>query len=140
MIEKLCEAHPVDMVVGLLLVVIIILSFGKGVGPLLGSLLKKIFGKGGDTEVNVHVGETMPEKLITPLVSPVVICDPEKCPAHKAEYERSLRNEDEIKKLWQAHVDLGREIRTKLGSIDSGIADVRVDIAKLHPLPGGKRT
>ena len=122
MLEKLCEkvfgeANLNTIMLTLLFIVIFIQALGKGGGKLLVELLKRLVGHGGVT-VEVNQAKESPCKG-DPKNCPAHACsvDPSLCPAHQAEFERSLRNESEIKELWSAHTDLRKELGGKLDSL-----------------------
>ena len=122
MLEKLCEkvfgeANLNTIMLTLLFIVIFIQALGKGGGKLLVELLKRLLGHGGVT-VEVNQAKESPCKG-DPKKCPAHACsvDPSLCPAHQAEFERSLRNESEIKELWSAHTDLRKELGGKLDSL-----------------------
>ena len=122
MLEKLCEkvfgeANLNTVILTLLFIVIFIQALGKGGGKLLVELLKRLVGHG---TVTVEVNEAKdPPCKGDPRNCPAHECsvDPSLCPSHQAEYERSLRNESEIKELWTAHTDLRKELGAKLDSL-----------------------
>jgi len=121
MLDKLCEvfveANLNTVILTFLFLVIFIQALGKGGGKVLVELLKRLLGHGGVT-VEVNQAKESPCKG-DPKNCPAHASsvDPSLCPAHQAEYERSLRNEKEIKDLWIAQEELRKELSSKLDSL-----------------------
>lgn len=98
----------IDTVVG------VVAGFALNVG-LVGLLLKsKVLSFGG--------AATSTTKCLTPA----------DCPAHMAEYERSLRNKTDIANLDNQFGTFKTKIYEKLDNIETLIAEVRLKIAELH--------
>lgn len=108
MITRLCEPEQLIIIVLVLLVSLLVVSSGKGLGGFVNMLFKRLGGKGA--EVTVNVGEEMVnhDDLGGPYCS---LINPDKCPDHKAEHERSRKNEANIDKLFAVISDLKKEIR-----------------------------
>ena len=122
MLDKLCEKVFVEanlntVILTFLFLVIFIQALGKGGGKVLVELLKRLLGHGGVT-VEVNQAKESPCKG-DPKNCPAHASsvNPSLCPAHQAEYERSLRNEKEIKDLWTAQEELRKELSSKLDSL-----------------------
>jgi hypothetical protein len=92
-----------------IILTILLLGIGVGIGKKAIPFLQDILGKGQVT-VNVEHEEGRPERL----------CIPENCPDHKAEQQRSLRNELAIRELWDQYGKLREEIMGKLDKIAQG--------------------
>jgi hypothetical protein len=108
MITRLCEPEHLAIIILVLLVALLVVSSGKGLGALIGTLFKRLGGKGA--EVTVNVGEDMAKHDGTDAPH-CPFTDPNKCPDHKAEHERSMKNESNIEKLFTAISDVKKEIR-----------------------------
>ena len=114
----------------ILYIVIVLLISALGGGPVLkalfGSILK-IFGHGGG-EVNVNIANPGPTatggvmgRVPKECEGCNLLVDPSKCVMHQSEHERSLRNEEEIKKLWDTYGNLRKEM-------NEGFKETRVTI------------
>lgn len=128
MLDKLCANHEMNLVVLALLLALLVTSLGKGAGKLLALALKKILG---GTEVNISLdaaGKGADKEC------PVLI-DPALCPDHKAEKERSLRNETSIVALWEANTALGSEIRGKLDQVQQGTQKILLAMVSAKLIP-----
>jgi hypothetical protein len=99
-----------------IILTILLLGIGVGIGKKLIPLLQEIFGK-SQTQFNVNLGEQS-ERTGRKL------CIPESCPDHKAEKERSLRNETEIERIWAQFGLLRTELLTKLQNIENGNQEI----------------
>ena len=53
MVNFLCETNHLLIIIGVLLAALIVLGSGKGIGTLLGPLIKKLTGKGDGVTVNI---------------------------------------------------------------------------------------
>ena len=114
----------------ILYIVIALLISALGGGPVLKALFNavlKVFGKGG-SEVNVSFANPGPTntgdvmgRVPKECEGCGLLVDPSKCVMHTAEHERSLRNEAEIRKLWDNFGDLRKEMNT-------GFKETRVTI------------
>ncbi len=106
MIEKLCAGHETEI---LLLLVILVISIGKGAGILLLRLLKSFFGHGevnvnlemSDREVMAGDRQAMAGDRLLMAGDRAVLSGhacriPEDCPKHGEESLRSLQNQKEI--------------------------------------------
>jgi hypothetical protein len=109
MINRLCDPEHLAIIILVLLVALLVVGGGKGIGKLLGPILKKIFG--GGTEVTLNLGGEMAKKSRECETCGLVV-DPRNCPLHEAEHERSKRNEEEINKLWEHYGKMGEEMRS----------------------------
>jgi len=106
MFEKLCAGHEMEI---LLLIVILVISIGKGAGVLLLQLLKKMIGReeltinvgahdresmAGDRQAMAQDREAMSVDRAILAGQPCLI--PENCPKHGEENLRSLQNQKDI--------------------------------------------
>ena len=123
---ELCEPRQLLLIIGVLFVVIIAISAGKGLGALLVPLLKKFLGKG---EVNVIVGAGGKGEAPSG-IAPCLI-DPKNCTAHQAEYERSEENKAKIAKLDGEFHQFKDKFFTKLEVIEGGVGEIKIAMAKL---------
>lgn len=134
MFKELFAGHETTII---LIIVIFLISIGKGSGVLLVQLLKRVIGKG--PEVNFNMGRMDDEmdrhegKMKT-LIAQGDHCliDPTKCVACPAEHERSEENKSKIEKLDREFEQFKSSFFVKLGSIESGISEIKVSIAKFH--------
>ena len=101
-----------------ILLTLLLLAIGIGLGKYLGPLLRDFFGKG---TVNVNIEE---ERRDGDRHHGEKICIPDNCPDHKAEKERSIRNEAEIKLIWAQFGVLRTELMGKLGNIEDGTQQI----------------
>lgn len=108
MAASLFEPGHLIIIVLVLLVSLLVVSSGKEFGGLVNTLVKRLWGKG--SEVTVNVGEDMVNHDDLG-GSHYALLNPEKCPDHKAEHERSRKNEANIDKLFAVISDLKKEIR-----------------------------
>ena len=107
--EKLCEAHHLIIIIIVLLLALIFIGAGKGLGGLLGPVLKRLMGK--ETEVNINIGEEMKLSDNEKRAASCPLVDPQKCTAHQAEHERSMENQNNIEKLFGCISELKEEVR-----------------------------
>jgi hypothetical protein len=137
MLEKLCEPHYLVIVV--LVIAIIALGVGKGLGNILGPLFKKVLGKEG---VNINIGGGEMGKNEGTKAPSCSFVDPNKCPDHKAEHERSMRNEDGIRELVSDLKATRIQLFGKLDGIEGVLTDIKVALATLvvksEYQPGGR--
>jgi hypothetical protein len=103
------------IVIGVLAIVIILLGAGKGLGSIARRWL--IGGKSDDEGDRCIIDPSL------------------KCPDHRAEKERSLRNEKEISQLWEKYNELmgmmTKEIRNMGAQVGQGIATLHANQLKL---------
>ncbi len=120
------EIHHLILIIVALVAALILVGGGKGLGKLVGPVMKKLIGK--EAEVTVNIGGDMAGASKKDQPCGFMI-NPKYCPAHEAEHERSIRNEETNEKQWQAIKELGKEI-------NAGIAQLQKDqaegIASLH--------
>lgn len=126
---KLCEPHHLIIIILVLLVALISTGAGKGVGSLLGPIIKRIFGKG---EVTVNVGQMGEEMGRHSEKGEFCAIDPKNCRAHQAEYDRSQRNKDDIAQLKQSFEIFKTKFFEKLESIEAGITEIKIGMVRLQ--------
>jgi hypothetical protein len=120
------DEHHLILIILVLLCVVILISTGKGLGTLVNALIKKIFGAGKEVTVNINEqGEAVTAK------EGVKICkfSPDQCMEHRAEYERSKRNQDDIRSLKTEFGEFKTAFFRKLETIESGVNDIKVSLA-----------
>jgi hypothetical protein len=83
-----CEAQHLWLVIATLFIALVAMAGGKTLSGLVTPVLKRVLNKGPEVNVNFGGNSAMPEKKM---------CDPEDCPAHQAENQRSLQNQKEIR-------------------------------------------
>lgn len=127
MFERFCEPHHLVIIIIAMVIAFIALGGGKGLGSILGPLFKKVLGKG---EVNINLGGDMGKNEGTKAPSCLVV-DPAKCPDHKAEHERSIRNEDGIRELVTDLKATRGQLFGKLEAIENSVNEINVAVAKL---------
>lgn len=110
MLDGICSSREIDIIVIVLLVALILSALGKGAGKFLSQALSKFLG--GET-TTINIGANGKKKA----ESCFALIDPEKCPAHAAEKERSLRNEREI-------ADLSKRLNEIHSEINKGLKDI----------------
>jgi hypothetical protein len=106
----------------ILYVVVLLLISALGGGPVLRALFNsmlKIFGKGGGETV-INLGGNM-RTIPKECEGCGLMVDPTKCVMHQSEHERSLRNQEEIKSLWENY----GKMRTEM---NDGFKEIRVTI------------
>lgn len=118
MFNKLCEPEHLIIIILALVLALLVVGSGRGLGKFIGQVLKKIFG---GTEVNLNLGGDMSGKLKKECEICGIFPDPNKCPFHQAEHERSIRNETEISKLWEHYGKLGEEMRSGFKEVQACI-------------------
>ena len=99
---------------------------GKGLGDLINKILRR---DGADVTVNLPNG-AIPEKCPVIAAGGVTV-NPEQCVAHKAEHERSLRNEKNITDLGTNLHETRAILFKKLEAIEAGVTDIKVAVAGL---------
>jgi hypothetical protein len=119
------EQHWV-IVVMILVLCLVLVSAGKGLGSLINVLIKKVFGV---STLKLEVDQVKPNDGHGN--GPVRECmfSPEQCADHKAEFERSKRNQSDIAKLEIEFAAFKTAFFTKLGVIESGVNDIKVSLA-----------
>ena len=121
-----------------IILTVLLLGIGVGIGRKLIPILQAVLGR---SQVNVNVNEHS-EREYSRDGGPK-LCIPDNCPDHKAEKERSLRNEKEYEALWVetkslwAQFDvLRKELLTKLDNIEEGNQQILlalIDTGKIRP-------
>lgn len=144
-VHSFCESHPFYAIVIGLSIGFLLMGLGGAIGSSMGQflvpILSRIFGSGGGSgKVTVNV-DTDPAVARDHSGRPK-LCIPEQCPDHKAERERSLRNEEEIKSLWD-HQGKLRENQDKirgeiLGRLDRLEESNRAILVALLTSKGGE--
>lgn len=109
------------IVIGVLLVSLLIVAGGKGIADHLPSF-KKIFGR---DELGDDVRKTKECDQCG------LIVDPNKCPLHANEHERSLRNEQGIRDVTAKLEDSRKQLFGKLEGIEVVLTEIKVAVAKL---------
>jgi hypothetical protein len=134
--QEICKQETLILIIAVLLLCILTMATGKGIGSLLVPILKRIAGK---SDVNINMGQmgeemTRHSDKMESLMPHGESChfDPAKCADHKAEYERSLRNAADITQLKQSFEVFKTKFFQKLDSIETGITDIKVHMARLH--------
>jgi hypothetical protein len=139
MIQRLCEPEHLAIIILVLLVALLVVGSGKGLSSIIVPFFKKVFGN-GSTEVNLNLGGDMGGKPSKE--SPCSVCgkfDPKDCPFHEAEHERSLRNENDIKALWEQYGKMGDEMRAGFRDVQKCINESqKVIIGALGSRPRGE--
>jgi hypothetical protein len=119
--------QPDHILIAMVAVVIALVLGGKN----LGELLNKLFKKTGDVTVNVPIPNgVVPEKCPV-IAAGGLMVNPEQCVAHKAEHERSKRNEAAIEALQANLHETRRALFGKLDAIDTNVTEVKVAVAGL---------
>jgi hypothetical protein len=118
--EFLCKLEHRDVAIIVLLLVVILFGAGRSLGNIIMPLVKRLFGKG---EVIVNVGTT--EKHAEGFC-----VDPEKCPAHQYEKDRSLRNETNIGKLFDKIEHVKDCVEEGNKQVSKEIGDMKIEIIK----------
>jgi hypothetical protein len=129
--EFLCDPTHLFLIIGILLLSVVLMGTGKGLGALIGPIIKK-WGKG--TEINLNMGKTdddMGRKPKGECVQCGLIVDPTKCPLHANEHERSLRNETGIRELVGDLKGTRKELFGKLDGIEVVLTEIKIAVAKL---------
>jgi hypothetical protein len=123
------EEHHLILIIAVLTLMVVVISSGKGLGTLVNYLLKKVLGTHEVTVINEM--PTAPRSGRTSGDNPQ-ICkfSPEQCNAHQAEFERSKRNEGDIKNLQAEFVTFKTTFFAKLDGIEEGINAIRVTLAE----------
>lgn len=121
--------NPFILVIAMLFVVIICISGGKGLGFLAQAVAKRYLGRGGKEVVNVVNVETA--TLSPPQVQALsCLINPENCPKHGEETQRSLQNKADIAKL-EATINNDRSVFWKeLKAIRRGISIINMGLVK----------
>jgi hypothetical protein len=114
----LCEPHHVAIMLLVFFAMLLVLGSGKGLEKIMGFFKPK-----GDVVVNVKENhESIPASCPFP----------DGCNAHKAEYERSIRNQADIAKLEREFDEFKGRFFAKLESIETGINEIKIEIVKRH--------
>jgi hypothetical protein len=127
-LEELCKPHIFLAVIGMMLLVIIAISAGKGLGSVIEPIIKRLAGK---EAVNINVGGEMSGKIKKECEQCGLIVDPSKCTLHASEHERSLRNEKRGEELATDLKKTRTELFGKLDDIEKVLTEIKVAVAKL---------
>ena len=126
MINKFIDnQHDLLLIIGVLLIVIVLLGASKSLAPLISILCKKLLGK------EKLVIDIKPANLI-PQQQEALGCliNPENCPKHEAETQRSLQNKRDIEKL-EGMINTDRDVFWKeLKAIRRGISVINFGLIK----------
>lgn len=128
--KDLCAPHFWAIVIT---IVTMLLLVGAGVAlrpalrKLLDALIKRLSGEHVEVNINAGQGEAMPGKKAE-CVACGLLVDPTKCPLHVSEHYRSLRNEEDIKNLWQHFEDLSKEMRAGFVGVQATITSSQATI------------
>jgi hypothetical protein len=123
MIEKLCEPHHLLIIIGLLFLLLLLIFLGLPIRKLIGAALKKLLGK-NEVNINLQGGEMKNS------------ASPDNCPAHQAEHERSIRNQENIGKLFDKIDNLKTCIEEGSRTVSREIGDMKIAIIKALTLRG----
>jgi hypothetical protein len=127
---NLMEEHHLILIILILIAVVVLISAGKGLGTIINAWIRKLFGTQG---VVVNIGEDQKNpggaKLSADEAQRICKFSPDQCADHKAEYERSKRNVDDIKALKTEFADFKTVFFAKLGNIEAGVNDIKVSLA-----------
>lgn len=127
-LTELCKPHIFLAVVGIMLLVIIAISAGKGLEGLIEPVVKKLLGKEG---VNINVGGGGMSQNRKECETCGLIVDPSKCTLHASEHERSMRNEKRGEELAADLKKTRTELFGKLDDIEKVLTEIKVAVAKL---------
>lgn len=129
MLSRLTEPEHLIIIILVLLVSLLIAAGGKGLGELIGPIIKKLFSKG--PEVTVNLGGDEVGRKPKECEQCGLIVDPAKCPLHSGEHERSLRNESGIKELGAELKGTRTQLFGKLDDMEKVLTEIKVAVAKL---------
>ncbi len=135
-LKELCAPHFWPIVITIA-VMIVLMASGVAIRPLLVALFGAIINKlkGGGETVNINLGanvkaemaehgrkmgvimDAAKEKAICEACAKRGMVDPNMCPTHQAEKERSLRNEKSICDLWTHIGDVERSFRAEVAAV-----------------------
>jgi hypothetical protein len=119
--EFLCNPQHLYIAIGVLLLVIVLFGAGRGIGALIVPILKRLSGNKSNVTVNVSEGKKE---------TPDCKIDPDNCPAHLAEKERSLRNQENIGKLFDKVDHLKECLSDGFRQIGQEIGTTKTEIIK----------
>ena len=136
-LKELCAPHFWPIVITIA-VMIVLMASGVAIRPLLVALFGAIINKlkGGGETVNINLGANVKaemaehgrkmgvimdaaakEKAICEACAKRGMVDPNMCPMHQAEKDRSLRNEKSICDLWTHIGDVERSFRAEVAAV-----------------------
>ncbi len=119
---------PAHYLMLLLLLVLVIASLG---GHNLGAFCRGLLKKGDDHEVTVNINEPKPLDKQCPVVAAGGLpINPELCMAHKAEHERSIRNQENIGKIFKELGALREGFHSGFTQISQEIGTTKTEIIK----------
>jgi hypothetical protein len=126
---ELCQPHIFFSIIGLMLLVIIAISAGRGLGGLIEPIAKKLVGK-ESVSINVGGGGMSGENKKECETCGLIV-DPSKCTLHASEHERSMRNEKRGEELAADLQKTRTELFGKLDDIEKVLTEIKGAVAKL---------
>lgn len=134
MISRLCEPEHLAIIILVLLAALLVVGSGKGIGTLMGGLIRKFTGKGGDVTVNIERGSENPNTIENESKSPCSFMNPTTEYSYSAEHERSMKNQENIEKLFGAVSGLRTEVRESSERILMAlVAGGQIKVADIPP-------
>lgn len=124
--QHILDEHHLLLIIGILILVVVLVSAGRGVGTLVNGLIKKFFGS---HDVTVNLNEDRAPAAGKGEEVRVCKFSPDQCMEHRAEYERSRRNENDIKNLKTEFSEFKTAFFKKLETIEGGVNDIKVTLA-----------
>ena len=122
----LVEEHHLILVIVTLILAILVISAGKGLGTIINAWIRKVFG---GQAVTVNLSEGHPATSPDPGAQRICQFSPEQCADHKAEFERSKRNVEDILALKKEFSEFKTAFFGKLATIETGVNDIKVTLA-----------
>ena len=109
------EIHHLILIIVALLLALLVVGGGKGLGRLVGPLIKKLLGKEPEVVVNIGGGDMAAGfKKDLPF-------DPSLCAVCEREQAGRIRNEKEIEKLWINYDKLLADMNTGFKELQASI-------------------
>jgi hypothetical protein len=121
----------------ILLAALIVAALG---GRNLGEFVRGLMKKEKDFTINVEPGKARKEDIrqCPVMATGGLPVNPELCMAHKAEHERSLRNQDNIGKLFEKFDHLKACFDEGFKQISQEIGDTKTEIIRALAIKGGR--
>ena len=123
--SHLADEHHLLLIIMVLILVIVLVSGGKGLGKLIDFLVKKLIGS---HDVTVNFNEEG-EATAPALGGRICKFSPDQCKEHRAEFERSQRNVQDIANLKQEFSEFKTAFFSKLNCIEQGVNEIKVSLA-----------
>jgi hypothetical protein len=128
---------PLEYIGLILLAALIVAALG---GRNLGEFIRGLLKKERDFTITVEAGKTRKEdfRQCPVMATGGLPVNPELCMAHKAEHERSLRNQENIAKLFEKFDHLKACFDEGFKQISQEIGDTKTEIIRALAAKGGR--